>query len=285
MKLFCRVTLVLLWLFTLQFWSCDGKEPPLDDGIVVQFKDNYLTKSQLSFYIPNGIPEADSARYAQQFIAQWIKERAVMERALTEDHELTDLIDYKVRDYRAKLIMHEYESKLVERSLDKDISDSSIQKFYDDNIEHFKSKEDLYCYFYLVTKENSLAQVDKWMGSSKESDLESLRNWASANSLEAKFDSSYEKSTVISQLSKGYYGNLRKVRAGQLVQWTGVIQGERFKYRFKLIDVVRTGDYLPVSLCEERIKNSLLNDRRIKLIEDTENKIVKDAQAQNYIQY
>ncbi len=282
---FLRSTpLVLLCLFALQFWSCNGGELPIDDEVIVKFKDKYLTKSQLSFYIPNGIPERDSARYAQQFITQWIKEQAVMDKALTEDQELADRVEYKVQDYRAKLIMHEYESKLVERSMDQEIEDSSIQRFYDNNIEYFKSKEEFYSYFYLATTENNLGQIDQWMRSSKESDLNSLRNWASTNTLEAKLDSSYEGGTVVNQLSKGYYGSLKKVGIGQLIQWTGVIQGERRRYRFKLIDVVKIGEYLPISLCRERIKNSLLNDRRVKLIEDTENKIVKDAQAQNYIQ-
>lgn len=274
----------LLCLIALQLWSCGGGETVLDDEVVVRYKDNYLTEKQLSFYIPDGIPERDSARYAQQFINQWIKEQAVMDKALIEDEDLAERIEYKVQDYRAKMIMHEYETKLVERSLDKEISDSLVQEFYDANIEYFRSKEELYCYFYLVTTESSLGQVDKWMRSSSEADLSSLRNWASTNTLEAKLDSTYEGGTIINQLSKGYYGSLKKVGRGQLIQWTGVIQGERRRYRFKLIDVVKAGEYLPVSLCEDRIKNTLLNDRRVKLIEDTENKIVKDAQAQNHIQ-
>ena len=274
----------LLCLIALQLWSCGGGETVLDDEVVVRYKDNYLTEKQLSFYIPDGIPERDSARYAQQFINQWIKEQAVMDKALIEDEDLAERIEYKVQEYRAKMIMHEYETKLVERSLDKEISDSLVQEFYDANIEYFRSKEELFCYFYLVTTEKSLGQVDKWMRSKSEADLASLRNWASTNTLEAKLDSTYEGGTIINQLSKGYYGSLKKVGRGQLIQWTGVIQGERRRYRFKLIDVVKAGEYLPVSLCEDRIKNTLLNDRRVKLIEDTENKIVKDAQAQNHIQ-
>ena len=284
MRLVRSIPLGLLCLIALQFWSCGEDGPAVDEKVVVQYKDNYLTKKQLGFYIPNGIPAEDSARYAAQFINQWIKEQAVMDKALTEDPTLAERIEFKVQDYKAKLIMHEYETKLVERDLDKEIPDAMIKSFYDDNIDYFKSKEDLYSYFYLVTTETSLGQVDSWMRSSSDADLGRLRNWASTNTLEAKLDSTYAGGTVIGQLSKGYYGSLKKVGIGQLIQWTGVIQGERRRYRFKLIDVVKTGEYLPVSLCEDRIRNSLLNDRRIKLIEDTENKIVKDAQAQNYIQ-
>lgn len=284
MRQYRSISFGLLCLIALLGWSCGVGETVVDDEVVVRYKDNYLTEQQLAFYIPDGIPERDSARYSQQFINQWIKEQAVMDKALSEDEELADRIEYKVQDYKAKLIMHEYETRLVETSLEKEVEDSLVMNFYNSNIEYFKSKEELFCYFYLATTENSLGQVDRWMRSSSIEDLQSLRTWASTNTLEAKLDSAYAGGTIINQLSKGYYGSLKKVGIGQLIQWTGVIQGERRRYRFKLIDVVKAGEYLPISLCKDRIKNSLLNERRVKLIEDTENKIVKDAQAQNHIQ-
>lgn len=274
-----------LWcLLVLPIWGCDEGPTVLEEETLVQFKDKALTREQLNFYIPNGIPEQDSARYAQQFINQWLKEQAVMDIALGEDEDLANRIAFKVEDYRAKLIMHEYESQLIEKSLDQEIPDSLIQKFYNNNREYFKSQEDLYSYFYFATTENDLSQADRWMRSSKQEDLAKLMAWSETNSLEAKLDSTYDGETKITQLSKGYYGSLKKVRIGQLIQWTGVIQGERRKYRFKLLKVVKTGEYLPVALCEEKITKLLLNERRIELIEETENKIVKDAEAQNYIQ-
>jgi|GEM_PF-5942956 len=274
-----------LWcLLVLPLWGCGEDEVALEAETIVKFKDKTLTRQQLQFYIPDGISEQDSARYSQQFINQWLKEQAVMDIALTDDENLAERIAFKVEDYRAKLIMHEYESQLVEQSLDQVVPDSLILKFYRNNQEYFRSQEDLYSYFYIATTENSLSQVDRWMRSSKPEDLASLKAWSEGNSLQSKLDSTYDGETKITQLSKGYYGNLKKVRIGQLIQWTGVIQGERRKYRFKLLKVVKAGEYLPVSLCKEKITKLLLNERRIALIEETENKIVKDAEAQNYIQ-
>lgn len=254
-----------------------------DSKVIAKFKDKTLTEDQLDFYIPAGVPTEDSIRYAEQFIEKWIREQAVMDKALSEDEGLQARVAYKVENYRAKLIMHEYHAKMLE-TLDTAVPAEDVAEYYETNKDNFLSDQEYYSFFYLVTTKNEgIDQAARWMRSREESDLSSLREWAVGNTREAKIDSSYKDKDRVNTISKGYFGNLTKAPIGQLIQWNGVIQGKRRRYMFKMLDKVKQNDHLPLSLCEDRIKAILRNDRRVKLIDETEQKILKDAEAKNYI--
>lgn len=271
------LALPFLWM------GCGGSDGLGESPVIAQYKEKRLTQEELNHYLPDGILEEDSLRYTQQFVRQWLKEQAICDKALGEDETLASRVEYKVQDYRAKLIMHEYHTRLIEDQLDMEVSKVAIQNYYEANKGNFRSKEDLYSYFYLVTTQNKLDKVNGWMRSKDTTDLAKLRVWGNANALELKVDSSYVGETKINQLSKGYFGNLAKVSKGQLIRWSGVIQGMRRRYLFKMLHTVDAGEPLPLSLCEEKIRGILLNERKIRLIEETEDKILKHAEAQNYI--
>ena len=272
-----------LFLSCLLVLSCGGDQVEYSSPEVAHFKNKVLSQEQLQFYVPDGINQEDSVRYAKQFIDQWITEQAVCEKALDDYPELAKEIDYKVQDYRAKLITHEYHNLLVEKSMDTNISFKEIAAYYEENKDNFLSKEKLYGYFYLVTTENPTSEVISWMKSNDPSSLEKLRNWASKYAREAKLDSAYSGETRINQISKGYFGNLQKVPLGKLIRWNSVMRNERRRYMFRMIRIIQSGDHLPLHLCEEKIRSLLTNQRKVNLIEDTEQKIVNDAKERNDI--
>lgn len=270
-------------LAILVFSACGSKEQVTDEPVIVAFKDKELTPSLLKRYIPDDVSAEDSARYAQQFIDQWVKEQAVMDYALSKDEGLAAEVEFKVQDYRAKLIMNAYESRLVEDEMDTEVAPQEIRRYYEANKENFRSKKSVYSYLYLVTTESKLDEVSGWMRSDEQADLDQLRNWSETNTLTFKLDSSYVGASQVNEISKGYFGSLKKAKIGKLIRWNGVIQGERRRYLFKMIDIVDEGAYLPVQLCEERIRALLLNERKIELIESTEEKILSNARTSNYI--
>lgn len=266
--------------------GCGDGLPEADSPIVVSFKDKFLTQKQLDFYVPDGVSSEDSARFAKQFVSRWVLEQAVMDKAISEDESLEERIEYKVEDYRAKLIMHEYHTAIIEKSMSNEVADAEIKAYYEENKDNFRSKEALFSYFFLMTTVGeNLNQVASWIRSSDAANLAKLRDWAEKNASEYKLDSSFLGETEINKVSKGYFGSLQKAGIGQLIQWNGVIQGVRRRYLFKMIDVVPSGDYLPISMCEDKIKGLLINEKKIKLIKETENKILQDAERDNLIKY
>lgn len=237
----------------------------------------------LTHYIPEGVTGKDSARFAQQAIEHWMRDQSVMDHALEVDPDLAERIAYKVEDYRAELIKYEYHTKLIEDSIDMEIAEAEIVDYYEKNKQNFRGKENMYCYFYLMTAEDKVEEAANWIKSNSYTDVLKLREWARQNALDYKIDSNYVGESTIIQVSKGYYGDLKDAGVGKLIRWNGVIQGERRRYLFKMIDVIENGASLPLHLCRDKIRGLIVNERKVALIERTDNRILDNARANNYI--
>ena len=263
--------------------GCGSKQAAPQDGVVASYKDRQLTHNMLAHYLPKEAAAKDSARFADAFVKQWLKEQAVMDEALGYDAALAEEVEYKVQDYKAKLIMHSYQNRIIEESLDKNVSKKEIIAFYEANKQNFISTEKLYNYFYIVTSNSDNGKVGDWMRSGNPADIVKMQEWAGENALESKVDSSYVSESKIELVSKGYYGNLQKTAPGKLIRWNGVIRGEKRYYIFKMIDIVEPGAPLSMALCRDKIIDLILNERKVSLIEKNEERILKNARSNNYI--
>jgi hypothetical protein len=199
------------------------------------------------------------------------------------DEDLAARIAYKVEDYRAELIKHEYHSRLIRDSMDTKVPEKEIMDYYEKNKANFRGKENLYAYFYFTTASDDIDEAADWMRSGNYSDILKLREWAKQNALDFKVDSAYVGEAVITQVSKGYFGALQDAPRGKLIRWNGVIQGERRRYLFKMIDIIENGAPLPLALCREKIISLLTNERKVALIQNTDKRILENARANNNI--
>ncbi len=263
--------------------SCGNKSSVDSTGVVASYKDKQLTREMLDHYLPKDVVEKDSARFAESFVKQWIKEQAVMDEALNYDASLAQEVEYKVQDYKAKLIMHSYENRIIEETLDKNVSKKEILAFYEANKQNFISTQVLYNYFYIVTQNPNNGEVGEWMRSSNAADYVKMKEWAATNAIESKVDSSYADEAKIEMVSKGYYGNLQKTALGKLIRWNGVIRGTKRYYMFKMINVVQPGEPLAIELCRDKIIDLILNERKVNLIEKNEETILKNARSNSYV--
>ncbi|MCB9236051.1 MAG: hypothetical protein H6581_30670 [Bacteroidia bacterium] len=262
------------------WFSSDENNSP----VVAKYKNETLNLDQLNQYVPQGVSSQDSIRYSKFYIDEWIREKAIADVALREIPNLESTIEFKVQDYRRKLILNEYTAHLIQQKLDTAISHQRVREYYETEKSNFISQEDLFAYFYIVVGDKSTRGVSEMMESDVQEDLDNLVTWARDNSLDYKLDSSFVVSAEIDNISKGYFGDLKKSRKGKLIRWNGVKQGQQRKYFFKLLEIVKQGEPLPLSLVENRIRSILLNERKITLIESTDEKILQDARQRNYIQ-
>jgi hypothetical protein len=260
--------------------SCGGAG---SEDVVVSYKDNALTRKMLAHNIPEGAKGEDSTRFATQAVQQWMLDQSVMDYALELDPELSERIAYKVEDYRAELIKHEFHTRLIEDSLSAVVDAKEIDDYYEKNKQHFRGKENMYCYFYIMTSQDDVGDAADWMRSNSYNDILKLREWARQNAIDYKVDSLYVNESIIGQVAKGYYGDLKNAGNGKLIRWNGVIQGERRKYLFKMIDFIENGAPLPLHLCRDKIRGLVMNERKVALIDRNDKRILDNARANNYI--
>lgn len=274
------VNIILVSALSFGFMACSGNSP---QDVVVSYKEKSLTRTQLQAFMPQGLNPADSARFAEQAIEEWIMDQAVMDEALSRDDSMAERVAAKVEDYRAELIKHEFHNQLIKDSLDLAVDEAEIIAYHERSKQDFISADNRYCYFYCSSTQDNLREQEDWMKSNDYKDILKLREWARQNAIGFKVDSSYASESAVAEISKGYLGDLRNVSPGKFIQWTGVIEGERRRYLFKMIDVLEKGEPLPLQLCRNKIENLILNERKNGIIQRADNRILDNAKANNYV--
>lgn len=262
-------------------WGDSEDETP----IVVTFKDEALRQGEIQSHVPEGLSEEDSVFYADFYIEQWIREQAIADVATNRIENLEQRVEYKVRDYRRKLIVHEYTDYLIENKLDTTVSETELREYYMRERNNYLAKEDLYSYFFVVSPSEEYREIRDWLKSDEQWALDSAKAWCQkeGNAETVKLDSNYANAFTLNELEKGYHGNLRKVKIGQLIRWTGVIAGKRKRYYFKLNSIVEAGEPMPFHLVSGEMRAILLNDRRFDIIHREEDRILNDAKAKKLI--
>jgi PPIC-type PPIASE domain len=270
-----RAAAGLLLLSLLGITGCGG-----GDGtpVVASYNGHDLTQKQLLYHMPKGVKGEDSTLLADLYIQQWLKEQAICDAALAKIENLEEEIAFKVEDDRRKHILHEFTTRLVSDSLKLEIPEAEIENYYNENRDKFIAKENSYSYFYISTHQIQTTEVAKWMRSANPEDLEKLSQWAEINALDYKLDSTFEGEQVVDELTKGYFGNLKKSETGKLIRWNTVIMGQKnIYYFFKKLSMAQAGEPKPLNLIKEEIKTAILNERKIALYQNAEERILHDA--------
>lgn len=103
------------------------KETPMDK-IIVEINGKALSQEEVIRKIPIGLSQNDSLKLYKEIVYNWIKTQLLIDLAETELSDL-DEIDNKVEQYRNRLIVMEYMSRLRDTQTF-DISRDSVEDYY-----------------------------------------------------------------------------------------------------------------------------------------------------------
>ena len=111
-----------------------GKTPLVEVG------HEFLYKEDLQAAMPVGMRGQDSARFAEEYIHNWIKDVLLYKKA---EGNIPDnvKVDELVASYRKALIMHTDQEELVNQKLGNEISDAEIEQYYNQNTGMFSANQ------------------------------------------------------------------------------------------------------------------------------------------------
>lgn len=165
----------LVVLMTVIFFllSC-GRKTQSNEDILLQYGDNVLTLSEVNEMIPKGISASDSASLFNTIVDGWLKEEVLSDFAEERLYDKS-LIDRKVREYRNKLIVQEYLSRMQESQNPK-IDENKINEYYQLHSKDMKLEVPLIKGMFIKIN-NSIEnreELKKLLFSEKESDIDEL---------------------------------------------------------------------------------------------------------------
>jgi len=278
MKFFYYLLVVFLLLGCSYFDSS-----PLEEDVVVSLNGYRLTLSEIQEVVPDFSSNEDSVFLAQSYIDSWVKEHVLLnyaENFLGDDQKN---FDYELTKYRNSLLIYAYEKEFLKQNLDTVISERVLKKYYQDNPGYFILKENIVQVNYFILPD-SLENIEEFKKIFYHKGLErsiELEQYCIENN--AKYYFAEEEWMYVSDLKEKI--PMDKVQEKSLYKNNHnlVIHKEGKLFFLKILRYDLKDNKSPLSLQTNKIKDIILNQRKIEILNKLHQDIYLRAKDNNLI--
>ena len=251
-----------------------------DEVLIARLGDSYLYEHQVTSLINSKLSSVDSLTFIQKYINNWAQEELLLQKAVLNINQDQLEIDKRLESYRRSLLIHAYEQKLIEQSLDTLILEDQLQSYYNQHADDY----------ILADKITKVIFVKTSIMAPK---LDSLETWLFDK--DTLFIDAIE--TYCHQYSKRFYYNpyewlmwddFKQVFSGELdistlsmINNTMILKDTLDVYFIRIIKLKEQGEIAPLEYVKEQIKSILLNQRKLKTVEVIKTKLFEDAKQSN----
>ena len=228
--------------------------------------------------LPNFTSEEDSIRKFMNFVESWAKEKVLYDLSLVNlSQSKKNEIDELVNNYKVDLYINSYKDLIVNTRIDSIVSISQIDSFYEQNNTNFKLNENLVKYRYIkVPNDNiNISRIRRSIVRINEEDrsfLDSL-NFQFAD-LKLKDSIWYTERDVISSLQ---FINQQNKSEYLIKNKLFTIEDSQYVNIFIIKDILKSGNIPPISYLYDRIKSTIINQRKLQLLQSLNKEILNDA--------
>jgi hypothetical protein len=210
------------------------------------------------------------------YIDNWIKTRLLLRKAeLNLTDEQLDISE-EIETYRTSLLIYKYEDQLLQNKLDTAVTDTEIQSHYEANLDNFLLDEYVVKALFLKIPANApnLYDARRWYASDREKDIQDLTNYCQKYAEKYDFfdDEWLPWSKIEKELPKP------EAAARQVALYNRIEQDDgAYIYLVRLKEKRSPGEAAPPAIVKDRVKNIIINKRKLKFISELEKNIYNDA--------
>ena len=263
---------ILLFLFTAI--GCSNLSSNRTNDLIARAGEDFLYGNDL----PNFNSEEDSIRKFMNFVESWAKEKVLYDLSLVNlSQSKKNEIDELVNNYKVDLYINSYKDLIVNTRIDSIVSISQIDSFYEQNNTNFKLNENLVKYRYIkVPNDNiNISRIRRSIVRINEEDRSFLDS-LSFQFADLKLNDSIwftERDVIssiqfINQQNKSRYLTKNKLFT---------IEDSQYINFFIVKDILKSGNIPPISYLYERIKSTIINQRKLQLLQSLNKEILNDA--------
>ena len=269
------IHILLLLFFTI---SCEYFKKPQEPKAIARVGEDYLYKKDIENLVPKGTSKADSVVIVKSYIDKWATQKILYNgAALNLSKEKSQQFDELINQYKIDLYTKAYVEQLVIRKIDTVITEAQIEQYYNKNQQFFKNGAELVKLRYInLVKENPKFENIKAkftsFASKDKKELEQLaiqfKSYAFNDSIWVDINQVFEKLPFINLENKEKY----------------IADGINYQYPdsttiwlVKVKQVLPKNSTTPLQFLRPTIKQVILNNRKLELINTIETEITNDA--------
>ena len=253
-----------------------GPSSDEDDPIVARAYDQVLHWSDLRQVVPIGTAVEDSAAMAHAYVNNWLHQQVELRQAEEHLSNSQKHFDTELRDYRNSLLLFAYEEELVRQRLDTAIHADTIAAYFRDHAGHFDLEDDiLRARWFRVAGLDKRAMrklEDRFMGGSpdqlSEVELMLAERGISITDRSDRWTTLGElrNEVPVEALPKGAADGQRLVLHQDSIAWF-----------LHILELRPRHGPSPIELVRQDIRTILLNQRKLRLIEQMREDLYRNA--------
>ncbi len=250
---------------------------------VARVYSNYLYRQDLEGIFPANITPADSARIASNYIDKWVRNQLFLRLAEINLPEEEKNLDKQIANYRTTLLVHKYQHYLLGQKLDSLVTMREIEEYYNNHVNNLLLERPAIRGVFLkvpADAPNREQLTGMFTGALDMTHIESYANryakrfltftdtWMYADDLLREFPAG---STARSNFPQS---------AGQVTA-----SDHNFFYFMGITEYMPPGERMPLSVAARKIKNIIINRRKIQFLNELEKSVMNEGLDKNSVQY
>ena len=271
-----RVYFILLTL-SLSLFACNKVKQTDEPDALVKVNDRILTRNEVESLIPKGTTSADSLLLAESFIKKWVKDELVLKIAERNLGDEKETIDKLVDAYRRSLLRYRYQEKLIQEKLSDEIQESDVLTYYDTNKAKFVLDKNLIKGLFLKVPADApnLSEVKTWYKSGNVASLEKIEKYSIQNA--AIYEYFFDKWVDFDEIRNNIPNQISNPESFLRTNKTLEVTDSSFCYLLNIRQVLLKGQVEPFEYAEPRIREILINQRKLDFIKEFEEELYNDA--------
>lgn len=265
---------LLISVLTLATTSCSNISNNKTNNLIARAGENFLYTND----IPKYLSEEDSIKRISSFIESWAKEKILYDLSVVNlSQQKKTEIDELVNSYNVDLYINAYKDLIVNSRIDSIVTDEQIDSFYNLNYKSYKLSENLLKYRYVKVPDDNinLSKIRRYilrMNSDDRLFLDSL-NFQFAD-LKLNDSTWFTEREVISSI--GFIDQKNKSKY-LLKNRLFRVEEPQYVNFFIIEEILNSGNIPPKSYLYERISSTIINQRKLDLLQSLNSEILKDA--------
>jgi hypothetical protein len=283
-------TFILIGLFCAYlFVACDYVERALDKKQpaakpIARVFDNYLYAPDIKNVVPPGADSLDSVSLVKNYIQNWVETQLMIHRAELNLSEEQKNFEKQLREYKNNLIIYTYEQALIEQKMNTQVSDEEIEQYYSENKSNFELKDYIIqARWVKVDKEApKIKKVRKVIASDDPEDLKTLEDYCYQFASNCQIDLVWMYYDEFLRLVPIKTLNIEEfLKNNKQVE----LEGSQFTWIVYIFDYKLKNSISPLDLEYEKIRNIILNKRKLKLLSEIRSGLLEEGIRKNNVQF
>jgi len=237
-----------------------------EDRVVAVANDKELKLSQLAERIPDGLSERDSITLAENYITKWIQNEILTQKAKENLSSSEQDFSKQLDEYRNSLLLYSFEQKLVSQYLDTVVTPEQIELYYLENRSQFELKGNIVKFdFVKITKRSRhLREFRNLLKTSEPDPQNRLAQYAEKNATDYWFATNWVSfKELLNEMPLEIDNQALFLRRTQFAE----AEDSLFYYLVRINDFKTADSISPIEFEKEKIRNIILNARKLELIE------------------